>query len=72
VHCVANSDHSVEDAAEDMPARMPARPAESPRHECVSLAVVSPRRDGCAGSGCLSIAQARKSVRIHLSIGGRE
>jgi hypothetical protein len=51
VHCVANSDHSVEDAADGMPARTPARPAESPRHECVFLAVVSPRRDGCAGCG---------------------
>jgi len=35
---------SLEDAAENMPARMPARPAENPRHERVFIAFGGPTR----------------------------
>jgi hypothetical protein len=37
-------DRSLEDAAENMPARMPARPAENPRHERVFIAFGGPTR----------------------------
>jgi hypothetical protein len=46
---VGPGNRSVEDAAESTPARMPARPAESPRHEHVFIASGGPRGHGDSG-----------------------